>query len=457
MTNNIIIYPRELLAIDDRPTFDNTSPLLAYQRDWLGLAMSNNSLLICVKSRRIGLSWCDSAIAVTKAIKYCTSTYYTSYNYDAGLQYIRDCTLWYHYYKEVLSNSQIEFELLAEKDDRGLLKSKIRFSNGSEITVLPANAVNIRGKQGDVVIDEAAFRDLGEYLEAATALSIWGGQLRVISTHYGVSSDFNQQSLKVLAGELVGGYLEVPFKGAVSCGLYNRICQKSGKTWNEKDELDWLEGVYKSYGTKAAQELDAIPSEDELENGLFNKSMFDLIDLDAIDTRSLILIRAWDNATTDKQTAKSGHFYTAGVLIGFNPVTKKLYILDARAKQLAPLQGDQFMLETAIADGKRVQIIIESEPGSGTRKWEPYLKEKLVGFKLRFVQPQGSKLSRAVPFASALESGQLMLVKATWNDMYIENLVRFDGIKPKPLINDLVDSTSLGFNFLQPITNTLIR
>jgi phage terminase large subunit-like protein len=454
--NPIIIYPRELLAVNDRPQFNPAAPLLPYQRDWFNLSLGSDSLLVCTKSRRIGLSWCDSAIAVTKAINLGISTYYTSYNYEAGLQYIKDCTLWYHYYKSVLAESQISFELLDDVDDRGLLKSKIRFSNGASINVLPANAINIRGKQGDVVIDEAAFRELGEYLEAATALSIWGGQLRIISTHYGIGSDFNQQALRILNNDVSGGYLEIPFKGAVSNGLYNRICQKANRVWNLESEREWLESVYKSYGSKASQELDVIPSEDNIENGLFYKSMFSFVDLPEIDTRSLILIRAWDNATTDKQDAKLGHFYTAGVLIGFNPILKKLCILDVKARQLSPLKGDQFMLETAIADGERVQIVIESEPGSGTKKWEPYLRDKLAGFKMRFVRPQGSKLSRAVPFAAALESGKLQLIKAKWNDMYVENLIKFDGLKAKPLINDLVDSTSLGFNFLQPVTNSLL-
>ncbi|KZJ93574.1 hypothetical protein AWH00_23300 [Escherichia coli] len=56
-----------------------------------------------------------------------------------------------------------------------------------------SNPGNIRGMQGNVTIDEAAFHEqLDEVLKAVTPLTTWGGKVRLISTHDGVDNPFNQ-------------------------------------------------------------------------------------------------------------------------------------------------------------------------------------------------------------------------------------------------------------------------
>lgn len=51
---------------------------------------------------------------------------------------------------------------------------------------LSSRPENIRGLQGKVVIDEAAFHpNVQGVMEMATALLIWGGRISVISSHNG--------------------------------------------------------------------------------------------------------------------------------------------------------------------------------------------------------------------------------------------------------------------------------
>ncbi|WP_237172075.1 hypothetical protein [Pandoraea norimbergensis] len=58
---------------------------------------------------------------------------------------------------------------------------------------LTSRPSNLRGRQGTIVIDEAAFHDqLSELLKAALAMLIWGGRVRVISTHNGTDNAFNE-------------------------------------------------------------------------------------------------------------------------------------------------------------------------------------------------------------------------------------------------------------------------
>ncbi len=63
----------------------------------------------------------------------------------------------------------------------------IRFKSGFRVEALSSRPANIRGLQGVVVIDEAAFhKDVREVIDAVNALLIWGGgKIRIISTTTG--------------------------------------------------------------------------------------------------------------------------------------------------------------------------------------------------------------------------------------------------------------------------------
>jgi phage FluMu gp28-like protein len=57
----------------------------------------------------------------------------------------------------------------------------------------PSTARSLRSKQGRVIIDKAAFvEDLGELRKAAIALQMWGGCVRILSTHNGDDNPFNE-------------------------------------------------------------------------------------------------------------------------------------------------------------------------------------------------------------------------------------------------------------------------
>ena len=67
-----------------------------------------------------------------------------------------------------------------------ILAYRIRFASGHKIVALSSRPSNLRGKDGCAVIDEAAFHeDLPGLLKAALAFTMWGGLVRIISTHNG--------------------------------------------------------------------------------------------------------------------------------------------------------------------------------------------------------------------------------------------------------------------------------
>src|SRR5690606_4884237 len=106
-------------------------------------------------------------------------------------------------------------------DERAIKTYTIRFASGFRIVALSSRPANLRGKQGVVVIDEAAFHgQLDELLKAALALLIWGGRVRVISTHNGDVNPFNELVNEIRSGGRKGTVHRIDFHQAVEDGLY---------------------------------------------------------------------------------------------------------------------------------------------------------------------------------------------------------------------------------------------
>ena len=240
---------------------DLPAVLLPYQQDWLA---DDSQLKVGEKSRRIGLTWAEAAdnvlIAAADQAAGGQNVYYIGYNQDMGLEYIEACAMWakaFHY-----AAADVEEGIWEEdSEDKHIKTFTIRFpESGHRIVALSSRPANLRGKQGVIVIDEAAFHDkLGELLKAALALLIWGGKVRVISTHDGDDNPFNQLVTEIKQGTRKGSVHRITFKEAVDQGLYRRVCLRLGKDWSPEEEQAWVQSVYDFYGDDAAEELDVVP------------------------------------------------------------------------------------------------------------------------------------------------------------------------------------------------------
>jgi phage FluMu gp28-like protein len=233
--------------------------LLPYQQAWIA---DHAQVKICEKSRRIGLSWAEAAddalTAAAAAGAGGDDGWYIGYNREMAEEFIRDVAFWSRHY--ALAASEIGEEVFRD-EDRDILTYVIRFASGFRVTALSSRPSNLRGKQGIVVIDEAAFHDdLDGLIKAAMALLMWGGKVRIISTHDGELNDFNELILDVRAGKKPYSVHRIEFRQAVAQGLYKRICMSTGKQWSQAAEEEWVAQMYAFYGDHAAEELDVIPS-----------------------------------------------------------------------------------------------------------------------------------------------------------------------------------------------------
>lgn len=232
--------------------------LLPYQKAWLG---DKSPVKVVEKSRRIGLTW---AQALDDVLKASTSgrdgmdVLYISFNQDMTREYIDTCAEWAK--KLQIVAGKVNEDIFRDGDEREIKAFRIDFASGHKILALSNRPSNLRGKQGRVIIDEAAFvEDLPELLKAALALLMWGGQVIIISTHDGAENPFNELIQDVRAGNLPYSLHRITLDDALSAGLYRRICRVTKQDWTPEAEEAWRADLIKTYGDGADEELFCIP------------------------------------------------------------------------------------------------------------------------------------------------------------------------------------------------------
>ncbi|HRO37056.1 hypothetical protein [Thauera sp.] len=258
------------IPADMNPLADGV--LMKHQAEWCAIEAS---LKAASKGRRTGITFAealdDTLTASSRKSAGGDNVYYIPDAKEKGLEFIGYCAHFARVIAEAQSMgiSRIEEFLFEDQRDDGSTQMisafRIRFSSGFSIVALSSRPASIRGLQGIVVIDEAAFhQNVQAVLDAATALLIWGGKIRVISTHNGRSNPFNQLCQDIEKGRY-GSDAKVytaTFDDAVRNGLYERVCMMRGWSPSPEAKKAWYAKIRHAYGPRQAamrEELDAIP------------------------------------------------------------------------------------------------------------------------------------------------------------------------------------------------------
>jgi phage FluMu gp28-like protein len=250
----------EILGDDD----NLPDVLLPYQAKLLSTT-AQHQLVVCEKSRRIGMTWGVGADAVLTAGLSRTQggmdVLYIGFNLDMAREFIDVCGMWAKAFIPAASGVE-EFLFKDQSDggeDKDILAFRVRFASGFEIVALTSKPRSLRGRQGYVIFDEAAFHDeLNELLKAAMALLMWGGKVLVISTHDGQDNPFNELVNEVRSGKRAGEVIRVDFNDAIADGLYERIALVTGKPATEEAKAGWIASIMGFYGDDAEEELHCI-------------------------------------------------------------------------------------------------------------------------------------------------------------------------------------------------------
>lgn len=250
------------LQVLSAPAADTAAPppaLLPYQQRWVA---DQAPLKVAEKSRRIGLTWAEAAddvLIASRAEPAGSNVFYISATQDMALEYIEAAAMWARAFDAAAA--QIEAGVF-EDGDKEIKTYRIDFPRaGHRIVALSSRPANLRGKQGVIVIDEAAFApDLQGLLKAAVAMLMWGDRVRVISTHNGDASPFAELVQEIRAGRRAGSVHRITLAEAVTDGLYRRVCLRKRMPWTSEGEAAWVRDVRSYYAEDAAEELDVIPS-----------------------------------------------------------------------------------------------------------------------------------------------------------------------------------------------------
>ncbi|SCW55805.1 Mu-like prophage FluMu protein gp28 [Sphingobium faniae] len=234
--------------------------LLPYQASAIALS-AQHQLLVIEKSRRTGITYGFAADAVLTAAPAFRpqNVYYIAYNLDMTREFIGYVGDFAKAFDEVATGSS-EF-LFDDGSENGIKALRVDFPSGKAVIALSSKPRSLRGMQGKVLIDEAAFHDdLDELLKAAMALTMWGSHVVVISTHDGADNPFNLLIEEIREGKKEGHVMRITLAEALADGLFKRICLRNGEEWSAEKEKAWEASLRKRYGDAAEEELDVIPS-----------------------------------------------------------------------------------------------------------------------------------------------------------------------------------------------------
>jgi predicted phage terminase large subunit-like protein len=156
----------------------------------------------------------------------------------------------------------------------------------------------------------------------------------------------------------------------------------------------------------------------------------------------------------DKAGTKDGGAYSAMVLM--HRTHDKQYIVeDVVRGQWSALEREQRLRQAAETDRAvcpaGYKIWVEQEPGSGGKESAENTIRNLAGFSVKAdkVSGQGSKETRAEPFAAQVQGGNVALKAAAWNRDFMDELESF----PSGKFKDQVDAASGAFNKLALMSN----
>jgi len=245
--------------------FDSTEVLLGYQKRWIA---DESPLKIAEKSRRTGLTWAEAAdatlCAATAKSEGGCNHFYVGSNKEMAREFIEAAAMWAKAFDKAAGDIREEIFVDDGQEGREILTFVVYFASGFKIQALSSNPANLRGMQGNVTIDEAAFHDrLAEVLKAALALTMWGSRVRLISTHNGADNLFNELIQDSRAGKKRYSVHRITLDEACTEGLYQRICQVTRHPWSQQAEDDWKTNLLRDTATEedALEEYYCVPKQ----------------------------------------------------------------------------------------------------------------------------------------------------------------------------------------------------
>lgn len=175
---------------------------------------------------------------------------------------------------------------------------------------------------------------------------------------------------------------------------------------------------------------------------LFQRQWFTLID--AVPAGWIRCVRFWDRAATKPSENNKDPDWTRGLKVYKYP-DGRICVVDLKSIRDTPGQVEQLIKATASHDSNQVRIVSQQDPGSaGISEAENFVR-MLYGYDVRTVIINKDKITRAKPVSAQAEAGNILVLRASWNEEFFRELENF----PDPSSHDdIVDVLSGAFNDL---------
>lgn len=199
-----------------------------------------------------------------------------------------------------------------------------------------------------------------------------------------------------------------------------------------EQQVSELEKTLGSYG--AAGQLQQRPA--PRTGGIFQPEQIPVVD--AIPAMPITWVRGWDLASLDGRGD-----WTAGAKLG--RLSDGRYIIaDMVRFQLASDKRDEAIKNTASRDGRNVKISLPQDPGQAGKTQVLAMTKMLAGWTVHSSTETGDKVTRADPFSSQVNVGNVLMLRGSWNQALIDEMRPF----PNGANDDQVDGLSRAFSVL---------
>lgn len=172
--------------------------------------------------------------------------------------------------------------------------------------------------------------------------------------------------------------------------------------------------------------------------GMFRVDHFQIINTMPKSSEIVMTVRYWDKAGT-----QGGGAFTAGVRMSLL-TSGKFLVEDVKRGKWSTDERENIIRSTAEADGPRVRIWLEQEPGSGGKESAQASILNLAGYSVYAERPTGDKIFRADPYSVQVNNDNFMIMNGLWNREFIEEHRFF----PFGTYKDQVDAGAGAFNKL---------
>jgi len=211
------------------------------------------------------------------------------------------------------------------------------------------------------------------------------------------------------------------------------IVGKEEALWEDKHTLKDLLRLKEAKPYTFSGQYQQSPSAPE--GNIFKPDKIDTVEAVPAGT---VFTRGWDLGATDG----SGD-YTVGFKLG-KMLDGRFIIADILREQYGPEDVERVLKATASGDGRGTKIRLPQDPGQAGKSQIKYLTRLLAGYNVVSKAVSGDKILRAEPFAAQINVGNVIMVRAPWNEPMKAEMKLF----PNGAHDDMIDAGSDAFEEL---------